>query len=166
MNRISAAVLMFVFCLLDTAGFAQNATMLLRGAIKDPSGAVVPGATITLSNGATGQTITTTSRSTGEYQLQQILPAKYLITVVAPGFSSQSKTAELLVNQTATIDFALSVQGSTEVVDVTEAAQTLNATDASLGGTEDKATIPKGRTPRLCRGGSSSLTFSGVGLYA
>lgn len=141
MNRISAAVLMFVFCLFDTAGFAQNATMSLRGAIKDPSGAVVPGATITLSNGATGQTITTTSRSTGEYQLQQILPAKYLITVVAPGFSSQSKTAELLVNQTATIDFALSVQGSTEVVDVTEAAQTLNATDASLGGTEDNATI-------------------------
>jgi hypothetical protein len=49
----------------------------------------VSGATITLSNGATGQKITTTSKGGGEYQLQQILPAQYLITVMAQGFGSQ-----------------------------------------------------------------------------
>jgi hypothetical protein len=130
-----------VLSLFAVASFAQNATTSLRGVIKDPSGAVVPGASITLSNGATGQTITTTSKNSGEYQLLQIPPATYTITVAAPGFGSQVKSAELLVNEPATINFALSVKSGNEVVDVTEAAQTLNTTDASLGGTEDNATI-------------------------
>jgi hypothetical protein len=117
------------------------ATTSLGGVVKDPSGAFVPGATITLSNAATGEILKATSKSSGEYQLLQIPPAKYLITVIAPGFGSTSKQAELLVNQPATIDFSLSVKGSSEVVDVTEATQTLNTIDASLGGSADNATI-------------------------
>ena len=141
MRRIGVFALLFLFSLGTATLVAQNATTSLRGVIKDPSGAVVPGATITLSNGATGQTLTSTSKGSGDYQLQQIPPAKYVITVTAPGFGSQSKSAELLVNQPATVDFALSIKSSNEVVDVTEAAQTLNTTDASLGGSTDNATI-------------------------
>ena len=141
MRRIGVFALVLLFSLCTATGFAQNATTSLRGVIKDPSGAVVPGATITLNDAATGQKLTTTSRGSGEYQFQQILPAKYTIAVTAPGFGNETKAAELLVNQPATIDFALSVSGSNEVVDVTEAAQTLNTTDASLGGSTDNATI-------------------------
>jgi hypothetical protein len=141
MRRIGVFALLFLFSLCTATGFAQNATTSLRGVVKDPSGAVVPGATISLSVPATGQKFTATSKGSGEYQLQQIPPAKYVITVTAPGFGSESKSAELLVNQPATIDFALTVMGSSEVVDVTEAAQTLNITDASLGGSTDNATI-------------------------
>jgi Carboxypeptidase regulatory-like domain/TonB dependent receptor len=141
MRRIGVFALLFLFCLGTATVFAQNATTSLRGVIKDPSGAVVPGATITLNDASTGQKITATSKSSGEYQLQQIPPAKYVITVTALGFGSESKAAELLVNQPATIDFALSVKGSNEVIDVTESAQTLNTIDASLGGSTDNATI-------------------------
>ncbi len=141
MRRIGASVVVFFFCLCTLTSFAQNATTSLRGVVKDPSGAVVPGATITLNNGATGQTLTTTSKDSGEYQLLQIPPATYKITISASGFGSQAKSAELLVNEPATINFALSVKSSNEIVNVTEAAQTLNTTDASLGGTEDNATI-------------------------
>ena len=141
MRRIGVFALVLLFSLGTAVGFAQNATTSLRGVIKDPSGAVVPGATITLNNASTGQKLDTTSKGSGEYQFQQILPAKYTIAVTAPGFGSETKAAELLVNQPATIDFALSVSGSNEVVDVTEAAQTLNTTDASLGGSTDNATI-------------------------
>jgi hypothetical protein len=141
MRRIGAFVVACLLSLCTVASLAQNATTSLRGVIKDPTGAFVPGATITLSNGATGQKITATSNGSGDYQLQQILPAKYTITVAAPGFGSQVKSAELLVNQPATVDFSLSVRGSTEVVDVTESAQTLNTIDASLGGSTDNATI-------------------------
>ena len=141
MRRIGAFALVLFFALCTTAGFAQNATTSLRGTIKDPSGAVVPGATITLENKAAGQKLTATSKGSGEYQLQQIPPAKYLITVTANGFGSQSKSAELLVNQPATVDFALTVSESNVVVDVTAAAQTLNTNDASLGGSFDNATI-------------------------
>ncbi|HTD97286.1 MAG TPA: TonB-dependent receptor, partial [Edaphobacter sp.] len=77
----------------------------------------------------------------GEYQLSQISPAKYAISVTASGFGSQAKEAELLVNQPATINFVLSLQSNTEVINVTAAAQTLNVTDASLGNSTDNATI-------------------------
>lgn len=141
MRRIGVFAVVFVFSLFAAASFAQNATTSLRGVVKDPTGAFVPGATITLSNGATGQVLKTTSGASGDYQLQQISPATYLITVVAPGFGSQSKSAELLVNQPATIDFALSVKSSNEIVNVTESAQTINTADASMGQATDNATI-------------------------
>ncbi len=141
MRRISVFALVLFLSLCSAASFAQNATTSLRGEVKDPTGAVVPGATIKLFDSATGQTLTTTSKSSGEYQLLQIPPAKYTITVTAEGFGSQVKAAELLVNQPATVNFALSVKSSNEVVDVTEATQTLNISDASMGQATNNATI-------------------------
>ena len=58
-----------------------------------------------------------------------------------PGFGDQSKSAELLVNQPATVDFTLTVQANTVTVDVSASAQTLNTTDASLGNSADNAEI-------------------------
>ena len=140
MRRIGAFVLVFI-SLFTAVSFGQSANSSLRGVVTDPSGAVVPGATITLFDSATGQTVKTMSKSTGEYQLPQIAPAKYTITVTAEGFGSQVKSAEILVNQPATVNFALAVRSSNEVVDVTEAAQTLNTNDASMGQATDNATI-------------------------
>ena len=141
MRRIGVFPVVLILSLLTTVSYAQNATTSLRGTIKDPSGAVVPGATITLIDKAAGQKLTVTSKGAGEYQLVQIPPARYTITVTAPGFGSQTKSAELLVNQPATVDFSLTVTESNVVVDVTESAQTLNTTDASLGGSANNATI-------------------------
>ena len=135
-------LLALTLCLFASlSALAQNATTSVRGIVKDPQGAVIAGASIALVNQATGQTLTATSGNGGEYQLQQILPAKYTITVTAPGFGNQSQQAELLVNQPATVNFALSLQGSNEVVDVTAAAQTLNVTDATLGNSTNNQTI-------------------------
>jgi hypothetical protein len=130
-------------CILSIASlaFSQNATTSLRGVIKDPTGALVPGAKITLVDKSTGKTLAATSSSTGFYEFQQIFPARYTITVSASGFGDQSKTAELLVNQPATIDFTLTVQASTITVDVSAEAQTLNTTDASLGSSADNQLI-------------------------
>ncbi len=119
---------------------AQNATTSLRGVVQDATGAVIAGATVNLVNQAAGGKLSETANNHGEYQLTQITPARYTITVTAPGFGTQTKQAELLVNQPATINFILGVQSSTEV-DVTESAQTLNNTDATLGNAFDNATI-------------------------
>jgi hypothetical protein len=120
---------------------AQVATTSLRGTIKDPSGALVPGARITLTANATGQTLTTVANSGGQYVFPQVPPAKYTITASATGFSEQRKTAELLVNQPATIDFFLSIQANTVTVDVSGTAMTLNTSDASLGNAADNTEI-------------------------
>ena len=124
-----------LICILSATSlvFAQTATTSLRGTIKDPSGAVVPGAVITINNAANSQTLSTKADASGQYQFAQVSPAKYTITVTATGFGDQSKTAELLVSQPATIDFALSIQATSVTVDVSAAAQTLNTSDASLG---------------------------------
>ncbi len=124
-----------------TSVHGQSANSSLRGTVTDPSGAVVPGAKVTLTNQATGQTLTATSNQSGEYQLQQVPPAKYTITVEEAGFGTQKKSAELLVNQPATVSFRLSVSSSNEVVDVSDVTQTLNTTDASIGDAKDNALI-------------------------
>lgn len=132
-----------LLCILSTTSLvlSQTATTSLRGTIKDPSGALVPGATVTITNSANGQTFTAKADASGVYQFQQIAPAKYTIVAESQGFGQQTKTAELLVNQPATVDFALSVAASTVTVDVSASAQTLNTSDASLGNSADSAEI-------------------------
>ena len=132
-----------LFCILSTAAlaFGQNASTSLRGIVKDPSGALVPEAKVTLVDKTNDRTLSATASSTGLYSFPQIPPARYTITVTASGFGSQSKTAELLVNQPATIDFTLTVQSSTETVDVSSTAQTLNTSDATLGDSVNNAQI-------------------------
>ena len=113
--------------------FGQSATTSLRGTIKDPSGALVPNATVTITDKSVDKTLTAVSNGEGTYQFPQIPPAHYLIVVTAQGLGTQSKTAELLVDQPATIDFRLTMQSNSVTVDVTASAQTLNTTDASMG---------------------------------
>jgi hypothetical protein len=113
----------------------------LRGTITDPSDALIPGADVTIENQANGLKSSQTANSSGEYQFQQITPGTYLITATGTGFSGQSKKADLLVNQPATINFKLTVQASTMTVDVSGEAETLNRTDASIGNSINNATI-------------------------
>lgn len=140
-------------CILSFATLAvgQTASTSLRGVVKDPSGALVPGADVNLLNKANGKTLSATANNAGLYVFAQIPPAKYTITVSAAGFGNQTKTAELLVNQPATIDFALTVEASTFTVDVSASAQTLNTSDATLGDSVGNVTIEslpmEGRDP-------------------
>ncbi|HEX3435221.1 MAG TPA: carboxypeptidase-like regulatory domain-containing protein, partial [Pseudacidobacterium sp.] len=139
-RRYAYCALLFLLSL-TTSLLAQTANTSLRGVIKDPSGAVVPGAAVTLTDNTTDKVVQTTSGSSGEYQFNQIPPAKYTIKVSVSGFADQSKVAELLVNQPATVDFELSVQASAEVINVSAEAQTLNTSDASLGNSVNNTMI-------------------------
>ncbi len=140
-TRLSKGIFFLFLFLAIIPVFGQSANTSLRGTVKDPTGAVIPGAKINLVDNGTGLTFSAESNAAGEYQFAQIPPAKYTITITATGFGAQTKMAELLVNQPATIDFALTVTTTEEVLDVTAEAQTLNTTDASLGNSTNNATI-------------------------
>ncbi len=140
-RRCVATSLVFLLIGFTAVSFSQMANTSLRGVIKDPSGALVPKAKVVLTNDANAHTFETTSSASGEYVFAQIPPAKYVITVSAPGFGEQRKSAELLVNQPATIDFTVVVHASEEVINVSAEAQTLNTTDASLGNSLDNTLI-------------------------
>lgn len=137
---LSVGVLLF-FLTTSLSVFSQLATTSLRGAVTDASGAVVPGATVSISRGTTGATQKTTTGASGEYQFLQLQPGTYIIKTEAPGFGSQSKSAELLISLPANVNFKLSVQASTETVNVTAETATLNTQDASLGDAVDNKTI-------------------------
>ena len=89
---------------------AQTSLTSVRGTVTDPSGAVVPGAQIELTNQANGTRQTQVVGSQGEYQFQQLIPGTYLLVASAGGFGTQNKRAEFLVNQPATVNFQLSVR--------------------------------------------------------
>jgi hypothetical protein len=120
---------------------SQSSLTSLRGVITDPSGALIPGVQVTIENKSTGFKADQTANGSGEYQFQQIAPGTYVITVTGAGFGAQSKQADLLVNQPATINFKLTVEASTTTIDVSGEAQTLNTTDASIGNSFNNATI-------------------------
>lgn len=121
--------------------FAQTATTSLRGVVTDPSGAVVPGAAVTLTDAATGVTYHATSNAAGFYLFPVLEPAHYRITVTASGFGTVDSAITLLVAQPATLNFPLSVSQAKVTVTVNSAAQDLNLTDATEGNAVGNATI-------------------------
>ncbi|PYI89951.1 MAG: hypothetical protein DME97_18735 [Verrucomicrobia bacterium] len=69
----------------------QIATASLNGTVTDPSGAVIPGATVSLKNVATNVERTTSTNSAGNYVLVNINPGRYTLTVHKDGFSTVSQ---------------------------------------------------------------------------
>ena len=112
-------ILSLLLLLLAGSAIAQVSTASVNGVIRDPTGAVVPGASIVLRNVDTAVERTSTANSTGAYGFVSIPPGNYTIEATAKGFSSQKlATFPLAVGQTATFDFALTVGAETQVVTV------------------------------------------------
>jgi len=121
--------------------WSQTGLTSLRGAVTDSSGAILAGAEVRLEEPTTGFHAIQSTDQSGAYEFPQIPPGKYTITVTKAGFGNQAKSAELLVSQPATINFALSVQTITETIEVSDVAQTLNTTDATIGNAVSNSTI-------------------------
>lgn len=116
------------------AAYSQQSSASINGTVKDSSGAVVEGATITLTNIGTAVSRSSTSNSAGDYVVIDILPASYSIRVSKPGFSSVTqRQITLNVNQTATYDFTLTVGATQQTVTVEAAAVAIEASTAELG---------------------------------
>ncbi|HZW93308.1 MAG TPA: carboxypeptidase-like regulatory domain-containing protein [Candidatus Eremiobacteraceae bacterium] len=118
------------------AGVTQSATTSIRGEISDAKGLVVSGATVTLSNAATGFSRTTKTDGQGVYQFLEIPPAAYVLTVEAAGFATMKRENVVLqVSSPATLNLTVQVQGRSVVIDVTGEAPMVNTQDATLGNT-------------------------------
>jgi Carboxypeptidase regulatory-like domain/TonB dependent receptor len=129
-----ALLLFFAFAALPMCANAQSAYATLNGAVTDPSSAVVPGAVVSLRNIDTGVEKKSQTLGNGTYSIFNILPGQYSITVNATGFQTAARTGVILqVNQTATLNFALSIGSSTETVTVSSDVSTVNSSTAELG---------------------------------
>jgi hypothetical protein len=111
---------------------AQNAQM--AGQVTDPSGAVIPGASITITNTETGVPIKTTSNAAGYYTVPQLQPGHYRLTVEMAGFKNLVRDGILLqVSDNVTLNVAMQVGSTTQVVNVTAQAPLLRTSDPQEG---------------------------------
>jgi outer membrane receptor protein involved in Fe transport len=117
-SRLVGVVAAVVWTLAATAAFAQNAQV--TGTVRDASGAIIPGATVTARNTETGFTRTAVTDGQGEYRLPSLPPGKYAVTCELSGFSTETRPdVTLVIEQTAIFNFALKPAALAETVTVT-----------------------------------------------
>lgn len=132
--RWAVCMLAALAALLAVPSYAQLSTASVNGVIRDPKGAVIPGATVVLHNVDTSVDHTSITNGRGEYVLLNITPGKYTLEASAKGFEPQKVAPFVLaVDQIATFDFAMAVGSNTEVVTVDATAPQLDVTSANLG---------------------------------
>ena len=105
---------------LSHSASAQSGTTNITGYVKDPQGANLPGATVTLYARDRTFGLSTTTDSTGTYRFERLAPGEYLVEAEAEGFASAS-ARQLVVErgQTATLDIPLELSGVRSIVVVT-----------------------------------------------
>lgn len=132
MSAFSIALLVF-----NSVQFAHaQASAGLTGTVTDASGLVVSGAAVTIVSESTGTVTQRTTSTAGTYSVTGLLPSRYTVTVEAAGFrKSVQNHVNIDVSTTPTIDFAMTVGGSSETVEVTANSIALNTTQPQLGTT-------------------------------
>ena len=127
-------MVVFAALVLLTQWAAAQASSQLNGSVTDPSGAIVSGATITLTEAATGFERHTTSNSSGLYQFLEVPPGSYRLEAMASGFARfMASNVTLVVKLPSTMNIKFQVAGGTTEVTVEGQAPLINRTDASLG---------------------------------
>ena len=116
-----------------TAALAQLATGSIQGLTSDKSGAIVPNATVTVTNTATGLSRNSESNASGLYDFPSLPPGDYTVTAEATGFAKQVfEHVVLTVNAEQSINFDLSPGGATETLTVTSAAPVVDAVSSTV----------------------------------
>ncbi len=119
-------VTLFVLLMLARSLPAQSGSGTLRGKVTDPTGAVIPQATVT-ATGAKGQKATTVTDNQGAYELKGLSPGTYTITTAAKGFAvSTEQNFAISADQGQRFDIALEIQVEQEKVEVQEESTTVS----------------------------------------
>src|SRR5437588_1813260 len=105
--RVLVAILALL-ALLAVPTFAQTEAGSISGTVTDSTGAVVPGATVTVKSTATGATRTATTNNTGLYNVTNLQPGTYDLTVEGKGFAAAKRTVAISVGSRSTVDIPLS----------------------------------------------------------
>jgi len=137
----SIAVFLFASVISISTAHSQ-ATTSLRGTVTDPTGAVIPDATVTIKNFENGSSRKISTDVNGEYSFLQVAPGDYNLVAEKPGFAIITNAhIKLLVNTPATLDLKMSLSAAGEVVNVASEASQVNTTDASVGNPFSEAQV-------------------------
>ena len=140
--RAGAAALALALLVCLVPALAQTAGEgSIEGTVTDSTGAVVPGAAITITNTATGVETVRTATGAGFFSISPVLPGAYTVEVAAKGFETLVQDNVVVdALQTRTINPVLAVGAATQTVTVTGAPPVLDTADATIEQTMENST--------------------------
>jgi Carboxypeptidase regulatory-like domain len=139
-----ALVFLLLVCVGGSAPAQAQSTSTgsIAGTVTDPTGAVVAGATVTLTDVATNTPRTTTTNASGRYIYVDVNPGIYSVAVSKAGFAiSKAENQEVKVGASLTLNLFLQVGGTNVVVEVTTAGTELQTMNATIGNTITSLTL-------------------------
>ncbi|PYR77206.1 MAG: hypothetical protein DMF86_09920, partial [Acidobacteria bacterium] len=143
MVRRCAALAFIIFLVSTVSAAAQGTTSRVLGVVTDQSGAVVPGATVTLANEATGVSFNTVTTAAGTYTFEAIQVGTYAVTVELQGFKKfVAHGTPVNISEPTTVNVKLESGGIEQQVDVSAAAPIVQtSTSGNIGTTFEQYTI-------------------------
>ncbi|MBI4902409.1 MAG: TonB-dependent receptor [Acidobacteria bacterium] len=147
MSRVLACLLLAAFL-----APAQTTTSRIRGVVTDPTGALVPGAEVSVLHESTGLKRSMASTAAGQFGFEAMPLGKYTLTISLQGFKKYTTTGnELQVGEPLTLDVQLETGSVSEQVTVTDSSSQVQTAEASLGNVLDTKPIESlplnGRNP-------------------
>jgi hypothetical protein len=136
---LSLLVLMLVG--MSSIAFAQSPTGIITGTVTDESGAVIPNATVTMTNKATGVVRTATTNAEGLYSAPAMEAGEYDVRVEVQGFKTTVRQATVQAGGIVTANMALSLGATKDVVTVEAASAQINYESHSVAGVIDRQAI-------------------------
>jgi hypothetical protein len=131
-QRVIASILIGLLCACSLAGQTGNATV--SGQVNDQTGAVMPGAAISINNTATNVTVTTQTNGEGRFTVPNLIPGTYALTASFQGFKNLERGDIVLrVGDRIGLDLTMEVGASADRVTVTGEVPRLRTEDAQMG---------------------------------
>jgi Carboxypeptidase regulatory-like domain/TonB dependent receptor len=122
--------------------YAQVVGATLTGTVSDPTGAVIPNASISITNIATSVTREATTDAAGLYSAPNLLPGTYSVTISAAGFASQEqKNITLTVGATQVLNVSLQIGQATQKIEVSGAAATVELASSAISAVVAETTV-------------------------
>jgi hypothetical protein len=133
-QTLRALALLLGIVALALPAAAQTDNGRITGIVKDPSGAVVPGAAVTLTNDLTGDSRETVAGVGGRYSFLGLKPAPYTIKAHLSGFqTAEFKAQKVSAGQEVNLDFSLKQQNLSETIEVVGEASAIDVSSARIG---------------------------------
>ena len=137
------------------SAFSQSGAGAIQGTVTDPTGAVIPAATIHIVNTATSQVEDSTTNNVGFYQVLGLYTGPYTVTITAPGMKTYTRGVTLLVGQNLVINPTLSTGAITQQVEVNANSVQLTTTDSGV----ISATLENARINELPMNGRNIISL-------
>ena len=139
--KATSLSILFLFLLAFTSTAQTIVTGGFGGTITDPTGAVVPGVTLTLTSNSTGDVFTTVSSGTGAYTFSLLKPGDYTLSAKKESFKTLTQKVTVLLGQNSTVNVSMELGASSTTIEVTTEGNLLQTENANIATTFDTRTV-------------------------